>query len=213
MKQRKHSVERTVDTYFTDGCGRCPMGGTPECKVHAWDDVLKKLRTILLDCGLVEVLKWSMPCYTSDGKNIVLLTAFKEYCAVAFFKGSLLKDAKGVLVTPGENSQAVRQIRITRVQDVAKLEPILKAYVREALEIEKSGQKVNLKKITEYAIPEEFQHALKENAALKKAFTALTPGRQRGYLLYFAGAKQSQTRIARIEKCIPDILKGIGFYD
>lgn len=205
-------MNKNPDTYFTDGCGRCSLGGTPDCKVHSWTEELKKLRAILLASGLNEESKWGFPCYTSDGKNVILLGAFKEYCAVGFIKGALLKDTKKLLVTPGENTQTVRQLRFTNARDVVKMEPILRAYISEAIEVEKSGVKVTVKKKPE-PIPEELQRKLDEMPKLKVAFEALTPGRQRGYILYFSGAKQSETRAARVEKCVPQILAGKGFYD
>lgn len=205
-------MNRKPDTYFSDGCGRCKLGGTPECKVHAWAEELKKLRAILLSCGLTEESKWGFPCYTFEKRNVVLLGAFKEYCAVGFIKGALLKDAKGLLVKPGENTQTVRQLRFTSLREIVKMESVVKAYVAEAMEVEKSGSKPAVRKEPE-PVPAELQTKLDEIPALKAAFDALTPGRRRGYVLYFSAAKQSKTREARIEKCMPQILKGKGFYD
>jgi uncharacterized protein YdeI (YjbR/CyaY-like superfamily) len=165
---------------------------------------------IILDCGLDEELKWGVPCYTFQKSNILLIGAFKEYCALSFFKGALLKDADGILSKPGENTQAGRVIRFTDYREVDRMEPILKAYIYEAVEVEKAGLKVNFKKITEHEIPEEFQNKLDENTALKTAFDALTPGRRRGYILYFSQPKQSKTRTSRIEKCMRQILNGKG---
>ena len=182
-------------------------------KSKKWQEELKNLRRIVLDCELTEEVKWRHPCYTLDGSNVVILGGFKEYCVLTFVKGALLKDAKGVLVKPGENTQAARMIRFTNVQQIVKLEPTLKAYIREAVEVEKAGLKVNLKKSTEFKIPEEFQRKLDEIPALKTAFAALTPGRQRGYILYFSAAKQSKTREARVEKWMRQILKGKGLDD
>ena len=201
-----------VDTYLIEGCGRCPLGGTPHCKVHGWQEELKELRRILLDCGLTEDLKWKVPCYTSQKRNIVILSAFKEYCALLFFKGALLKDAHGILMKPGENTQAGRQIRFTRLQDIVKMESILKATILEAIEVEKAGLKVQPKKNPE-PVPEELQNKLDELPALRTAFEALTRGRQRAYILHFSAPKQSKTRVVRIEKCIPRILKGKGLND
>lgn len=201
-----------VDHYLAEGCGRCPLVGTPECKVNDWREELKRLRKIILDCGLVEELKWSMPCYTFEKNNVLLLAALKEYCAVGFFKGSLLKDAKGVLVAPGENTQAARQIRFTGVREVVEMESTVKSYIREAIELEKAGAKVHFKKNPE-PIPEELQDKLDELPALKAAFNALTPGRQRGYILFFSAPKQSKTRTARVEKCTRQILNGKGLND
>ena len=164
-----------------------------------WQEELKKLRTIILDCQLTEELKWGVPCYTFQNSNIVLMHVFKEYCALLFVKGALLKDANGILIQQTENVQAARQIRFTNVREIVEMEPILKAYIHEAIEVEKAGLKVNFKKTTEFNMPEEFQNKLDEIPALKTAFDALTPGRQRAYLLYFSAPKQSKTRVARVE--------------
>jgi uncharacterized protein YdeI (YjbR/CyaY-like superfamily) len=168
---------------------------------------------VCLDCGLIEELKWGKPCYTYRESNIVLIHGFKEYCALLFFKGALLKDPKDILVQQTENVQAERQIRFTNVRQIVEMEPTLKAYIKEAIEVEKAGLEVSYKKTSEFAIPEEFQNRLDESPVLKKAFRALTPGRQRGYLLYFSAAKQSKTREARIAKCEQQILKGKGLND
>ncbi len=200
-----------IDQYLSEGCGRCALGNTPQCKVHFWTEELARLRKIVLDFGLTEELKWGMPCYTLGKKNIVIVSAFKEYCAVLFFKGALLKDASGILTTQTENSQSGRQARYTSLDQIAKTETILISYLKEAVELENSGAKVEFKKVTEFAIPEEFQAKLSSSPDLKKAFEALTPGRQKGYLLHFAAAKQSKTREARIEKLMPQILAGKGF--
>jgi len=200
-----------ADIFFTDGCGRCSLGGTPACKVHLWEKELEMMREILLGCNLQEERKWGVPCYTYQNKNIALLGAFKEYCAISFFKGSLLEDAAGVLSKPGENSQAARLFRFTGLQKIEEMQALITSYVFEAIEIEKAGIKVAFKKIEEHAIPEEFQRQLDTMPALKAAFHALTPGRQRAYLLHFSGAKQAATRASRIEKCIPRILEGRGF--
>ncbi len=178
-----------------------------------WREEFEKLRTIILGRGLAEELKWGVPCYTYEKSNVVLIHGFKEYCAILFVKGALLKDAKHVLITQTENVQSARQIRFTNVREIAKMEPILKAYIDEAVEAEKAGLKVNFKKTTEFNLPVEFKHKLDKNPVLKKAFYALTPGRQRAYLLYFSAPKQSQTREARVEKSIRQILKGKGLND
>ena len=178
-----------------------------------WQEEFGKLRMIVLACGLTEELKWGCPCYTFQKRNIVLMHGFKEYCALLFFKGALLKDAKGILIQQTENVQAARQIRFTNVREIIKLKTIVKAYIKEAIEVEKAGVKVNLKKTAEFKMPEEFQNKLNESPALKRAFAALTPGRQRGYLLHFSAAKQSKTRQARIEKAMPQILTGKGLND
>ncbi len=182
-------------------------------KAKKWQEELGKLRTIVLDCQLTEELKWGVPCYTFNKNNIVLIHVFKEYCALLFFKGTLLKDTKGILIRQTENVQAARQIRFTSARKIVKMERIIKAYIYEAIEVEKAGLKVELKKTTEFNMPEEFKKKLDKSAVLKTAFSALTPGRQRGYLLYFSSAKQAKTRESRIEKYIPQILKGKGIDD
>lgn len=182
-------------------------------KEQNWQEEMEKLRAILLDCRLAETMKWRHPCYTFQEKNIVLIHGFKDYCALLFFKGALLKDAKGILIQQTENVQAARQIRFTDVGEIARLEPTLKAYVQEAIEVEKSGLEVDFKKTAEFAMPEEFQNKLDQNPALEVAFEALTPGRQRAYLLHFSAPKQAKTREARIEKWTPHILEGKGLKD
>ena len=182
-------------------------------KNKKWQEELQKLRTIILDCPLTEEVKWRVPCYTFQQKNVVFLGALKESCVLSFVKGVLLKDAKGILIQQTENSQSVRVIRFAHVQQIIELEPVLKAYINEAIEVEKAGLKVTLKKVSEFKIPEEFQTKLDEIPSLKKAFSALTPGRQRAYLLYFSGAKQSKTRESRVEKCMQRILNGKGIDD
>jgi uncharacterized protein YdeI (YjbR/CyaY-like superfamily) len=182
-------------------------------KAKQWKKEYEKLRVIILDCGLTEELKWGVPCYTFQKSNIALIHGFKEYCAILFVKGALLKDAKGVLIQQTENVQAARQIRFTNVREIAEMEPILKAYVHEAIEVEKAGLKVNYKKAAEFSTPEEFINKLEEVPGLQDAFDGLTPGRQRAYLLYFSAPKQSKTRESRIEKYIPQILKGKGLND
>jgi len=172
-----------------------------------------KLRTIVLGCGLTEELRWGCPCYTFEERNIALIHGFKEYCAMLFMKGVLLKDANGILIQQTENVQSARQIRFTHVREIVKLKTVLKAYIHEAIELEKAGVKVRLKTTSEFRIPEEFQNQLDKIPALKTAFAALTPGRQRGYLLYFAAPKQSKTRESRIEKCTSKILNGKGLND
>ena len=182
-------------------------------KQKKWQEELKTLRRIILNSELNEEVKWRVPCYTFQKSNVVLLGAFKEYCVMSFVKGALLKDPKGILVTPGENTQSARVIRFTSVEQILKTESSLKAYVDEAIEVEKAGLKVAFKKITERAVPEELQKKLDEMPALKTAFGALTPGRQRAYLLYFSAAKQSKTRVSRVDKCMKQILKGKGLND
>ena len=195
----ENMINHKVDFYFS--------------KENKWQKEIGKLRMIILNCGLTEELKWGVPSYTFQKKNIVLIHVFKEYCAVLFFKGALLKDPKGILIQQTENVQSARQIRFSNLKEIIKLEAILKKYIFEAVEVEKAGLKVDLKKTTEYAVPAEFKKKLDKNALLKKAFHALTPGRQRAYLLFFSSAKLSTTREVRIEKSIPKIMKGIGLND
>jgi uncharacterized protein YdeI (YjbR/CyaY-like superfamily) len=182
-------------------------------KAKQWREEFAALRTIVLDCGLTEEFKWMHPCYTFQNRNVVLIHGFKEYCALLFIKGALLKDAKGILIQQTENVQAARQARFTHVREIAKLTSILKAYIKEAMEAEKAGSEVTYKKTSEFKMTEEFQKKLDEIPALETAFKTLTPGRQRGYLLYFSAAKQSQTREARIEKCMDQIFDGKGLND
>ncbi|MED3884229.1 YdeI/OmpD-associated family protein [Priestia sp. TRN 1309] len=182
-------------------------------KAKKWKEEYETLRKIVLDCELTEDFKWMNPCYTFEKKNIVLIHGFKEYCALLFPKGSLLQDSHGILIQQTENVQGARQIRFTNVQEIAEKEAILKAYIYEAIEVEKAGLKVKAKKPEELIIPEELQHKFDEIPALKDAFTTLTPGRQRAYILHFSAAKQSKTRASRVEKCIPNILNGKGLND
>ncbi|PBQ30887.1 hypothetical protein CNR22_03545 [Sphingobacteriaceae bacterium] len=188
-----------VDFYFT--------------KAKKWQKEIDLLRTIVLDSGLTEELKWGVPCYTLDGNNVVLIHTFKDYCALLFHKGVLIKDVKAVLIQQTENVQAARQMRFTDLREIIDLKTTIKTYIKEAIKIEKSGEKVPMKETREFKMPEEFKSRLEKNAGLKKAFETLTPGRQRGYLLYFSSAKQSSTRESRIEKYIPQILKGKGVDD
>lgn len=182
-------------------------------KAKEWQQEINKLRSVLLSCQLTEELKWGTPCYTFRGHNIVLIHTFKEYCALLFFKGALLSNSDGILIQQTKNVQAARQVRFTGLNEITELEPVLKAHVYEAIEVEKVGLQVELKKTTEYTITDEFQKKLDEMPLLKKAFYALTPGRQRGYLLHFSAPKQSKTREARVEKSIPQILNGKGLND
>ncbi len=182
-------------------------------KAKKWRDEFKHLRMILLDCGLTEELKWGKPCYTFQKNNIAILQGFKEFCALMFFQGALLRDSNSILERPGENTQAARRITFTNIQEIIEMEPILKGYIHEAIEVEKGGLKVNLKETTDFAIPEEFQNRLGEIPGLKTAFDALTPGRQRAYILYFSQPKQSKTRASRVEKCVRQILNGKGLND
>jgi len=182
-------------------------------KAKAWQEEFTQLRAIILDCGLDEDFKWGQPCYTLDGGNVVLIHGFKEYCALLFFKGALLKDPKNILIQQTENVQAARQVRFASAEQIAKLDKVLKTYIRNAIELEKSGAKVEFKKTTEFSWPEEFERKVDDMPALRTAFAALTPGRQRAYLLHFSSAKQAKTRESRIEKCVPQILSGKGLDD
>ncbi|MDB5008987.1 MAG: hypothetical protein JWQ84_2484 [Mucilaginibacter sp.] len=182
-------------------------------KAKQWQEEYEKLRMIALDCGLTEELKWGCPCYTLNKQNIVLIHGFKEYCAFLFFKGALLNDNHGILIQQTENVQSARQIRFVNLREIVELEAVLKAYIYEAIEVEKAGLKVTPKKTEDFAVPAEFQHKLDHIPALKTAFEALTPGRQRGYLFHFSQPKQSKTREARVEKYIPQILDGKGLDD
>ena len=182
-------------------------------KAEKWKKEFEQLRMIILDCGLTEEVKWGNPCYTYEGGNVVLMHGFKEYCALLFFKGALLHDAKSILIQQTENVQSARQVRFTNIREVIKMEKTLKAYIYEAIEIEKAGLKVKLKETSDFKVPEEFQKKLNEKPALKKAFEALTPGRQRAYIFYFSQPKQSKTREARIEKSLQQILDGKGLND
>jgi len=182
-------------------------------KNEKWQKEIKKMRKIVLDCGLEEELKWGCPCYTYNGANTVLIHVFKDYCAYLFFKGALLNDPEGILIQQTANVQSARQIRFTNLSEIVKKEKVSKAYIYEAIEVEKAGLKVKLKKVSEFKMPEEFQAKLNKNKALKKAFESLTPGRQRGYILYFSSAKQAATRESRIEKYTKQILSGKGLED
>jgi uncharacterized protein YdeI (YjbR/CyaY-like superfamily) len=182
-------------------------------KAQKWQEEFGKLRMIVLDCGLTEELKWGVPCYMFGKSNIVLIHGFKEYCALLFFKGALLNDPKGILIIQTENVQAARQIRFTNVREIVKMAPALKAYIYEAIEVEKAGLKVSFKKTGEFSMPDEFKNKLDKTPALKTAFEALTPGRQRAYILYFSAPKQAKTRESRVEKSMRQILKGKGLND
>ena len=195
----KHLTNPAVDFYFS--------------KNTKWQQELEQLRKIILDCGLTEVLKWGCPCYTHNDSNIVLIHEFKDYCALLFFKGALMNDTNGILVQQTKNVQAARQVRFTNVKEVVKMKAVLKTYIYEAIEVENAGLKVVLKKPVEFDMAEEFKLRLDKQPALKKAFNALTPGRQRAYLLHFAAPKQAKTREARVEKWAPQILKGKGLND
>ena len=201
-----------IDNYLEQGCMRCELGGTPDCKVHTWTAELEKLRAIVLDCGLTEELKWGVPCYTFNDANVLTVSALKNYSVLSFFKGVLLKDSDSILESPGPNSQSARLIKFTSVDEIPKLETTLKRYVYEAIEVEKAGLKVEFKKNPE-PMPEELVQKFSDDPILKSAFESLTPGRQRGYILYFSQPKQSKTRESRIEKCTGKILNGEGLND
>lgn len=201
-----------ADFYFLNGCMRCKLGGTPQCKVNKWSKELHLLRQIMLDSGLNEEVKWSVPCYTLNNKNLIMINAFKEYACLSFYNGALLSDKKKILTKHGEHSQSVRTIRFTHFKEIVKQTKIIKSYIKEAIETEKSGKKIQLKKNPE-PIPEELKTFFEKDKKLESAFGALTPGRQRGYIIYFSGAKQSKTRFERIKKCREKILNGEGLND
>ncbi len=201
-----------IDLYLEEGCGRCNRYQTPDCKVHRWSAALSELRRIALETGLEEEYKWSQPTYTFNGKNVFIVSALNDFALLAFFKGSLLKDERELLVAPGANSQASRQFKFTDVKRIRELESTIKAYIYEAVEIEKAGLEVHFKERPE-PMPEELEQAMEIDPDLKAAFENLTPGRQRGYILYFSQPKQSQTRINRIEKYRQAIIDGKGMHD
>jgi uncharacterized protein YdeI (YjbR/CyaY-like superfamily) len=201
-----------VETYFIDGCGRCAFGGTPQCKVHNWEIELKYLRNTILSCGLTEESKWGMPTYTFQKNNILMLAAFKEYCAISFFKGALLSDTEGILEKQGENTQLARIIKFVDLSKIFAFESVIKAYIYEATEVEIAGLKIEGKKTAE-PLPEELLAKFEEYPNLKIAFEKLAPSKQRGYLIHFSGTSFSKTKETRIEKCIPKILIGKGFND
>lgn len=203
----------SVNDYLKVGCGRCPFVATPRCKVNDWRAELKLLRALVLECGLLEELKWSVPCYTINNRNVLIVSALREYCSLSFFKGSLMRDPNKILVKPGENSQAAMLIKFTSLQQINELDATLREYILEAAEIERSGQKVNLQAKHELQLPDELLKKFEALPALKRAFESLTPGRQRGYVLFFSAAKQAKTRESRIEKWIPSILEGRGMHD
>jgi uncharacterized protein YdeI (YjbR/CyaY-like superfamily) len=200
-----------VAPYFDIGCGRCKLVATPACKVKRFPEELQELRQMLLESGMTEELKWSMPCYTVNGKNVLILGAFKEYCSLNFFNGHLLNDPKNLLVKAGEHSQAGRQLRFRNQQELELLRADALDFIRQAMETELSGKPVPKIQAPAISWPEELEDALNGNPALDRAFRALTPGRQRSYLLHLSSAKQASTRKARMERCIPGIMAGKGF--
>ncbi len=205
-------MNTSVENYFVDGCMRCSLGGTPDCKVHQWTNELALLRRIVLSCGLTEACKWGVPCYTFENNNVVMISAFKGFCSISFFKGALLKDVESLLTKPGENAQAARLLKFTDARQITEIEAQIRAYIFEAIEVEKAGLKVEFKKNPE-PIPDELQARLDEDSVFRSAFEALTPGRQRGYIIHFSQPKQSSTRLSRIEKCTANILNGVGMHD
>jgi uncharacterized protein YdeI (YjbR/CyaY-like superfamily) len=206
-------MNRTIEGYFADGCGRCPLGGTPDCKVHAWRPILEALRDLLRSCGLEETVKWGMPCYQYQGANVVILGAFKEFASLGFFKGSLLQNADGILTRQGENSEASRVIKVVELAWLRDWEEQVRACIYEAIEVEKSGLKVATRTVEEEDFPEVIRQRLAEMPDLRNAFFALTPGRRKGYLLYFKGAAQDKTRLSRLEKQVSRIMNGKGLHD
>lgn len=199
-----------VDLFFIDGCGRCKLYKTAACKVHTWKLELQALRQIALNSGLTEELKWKQPCYTINGKNILIVSAFKESCIINFMKGALLKDPRAILEMPGENSNSSRFIRFKNIDRIIELENTITEYIKEAIEIEQSGLKIISKKVEDYPMPEELNQEFKSDIAFKNAFYSLTPGRQKAYLIYYSSAKQSATKISRIQKTKEAIFNGKG---
>ncbi len=208
----KLKLNAQVDKYLINGCMRCKYGGTPQCKVNNWKVELETLRQIIMECGLTEELKWGIPCYTVDGKNVAIVSAFKDYASLSFFKGALLTDKHKMLYRRSESSQSVRLIKFTNIDQITQSRDNLKDYILEAVKIEKSGKKIESQKNPE-PIPDELLQAFEDDPAFKKAFYALTPGRQRGYTIYFSQPKQSQTRTGRIKKYKEQIFNGIGLND
>lgn len=205
-------ITKSVDIYLSEGCGRCSLGGTPDCKVHKWTAELDYLRSILINSELTEECKWGLPCYTFKSKNIILISAFKDYCTINFLKGAIIKDPNKILVKQGENSQSARCIKFTSIDQIHKVESEIISFIKQTIEIEIKGLKVKIDKNPE-PIPEELTDIFKEDPTFKSAFEALTPGRQRGYIIFFSAPKQSATRKSRIEKYTEKILNGEGLND
>lgn len=205
-------MNQNIDLYLSEGCGRCNLYQTPQCKVQFWQEPMRALRAILLDTELTEEFKWSQPCYTYNGKNVMMLTAFNDFCCIAFFKGALLDDSNNLLEFPGPNSQASKRLNITNEKQVIEFEPQIRDFIKQAIELEISGASIEFKKVPE-PIPNELMEAFTENSELETAFFNLTPGRQRGYIIHFSQPKQSKTRVSRINKLTPKILDGKGFHD
>jgi uncharacterized protein YdeI (YjbR/CyaY-like superfamily) len=209
-RQKAHMNNESVDSYLQHGCGRCDKFRTPACKVHLWTDALLELRELLISSGLVETMKWGSPCYTLDGKNVVMLTSLKDCCALSFFKGAALADEEGALVAPGPNSQFMRMLTFTSVGDLKERRPQAVGFVQQAIEAERAGLTVAPRTGTE-PMPAELEERLDADPDLRRAFESLTPGRQRSHILHVSGAKQSATREQRVEKCAAKILAGRGF--
>jgi uncharacterized protein YdeI (YjbR/CyaY-like superfamily) len=209
---KKVLMNPKVDQYLMEGCMRCPLGGTSQCKVHSWHAELQLLRSIVLECALTEEVKWGVPCYTVDGKNVLIVSAFKEYAAISFFKGALMTDPHGILIKQGPHSQAGRLIKYTHTDQIAAQHELLKSYIIEAVSIENLGLKIPANQHPE-PIPDELLHSFEEDPPFRDAFDLLTPGRQRGYIIYFSQPKQSATRAQRIIKMKEQIFKGIGMHD
>jgi uncharacterized protein YdeI (YjbR/CyaY-like superfamily) len=202
-------MNNKVDLFLLDGCGRCKYYQTPQCKVHKWPEELITLRALILELGLEEEIKWGFPCYTLNGKNILMLAPFKDNCAISFFKGALLKE-NSILEKSGENSNTFRLIRFQGIEKINQEKDTIRLIIKEAIEIEKSGKKLPKTDYSAIEIPEELENAFEDDHVFKSAFKSLTPGRQRGYILHFAQPKQVQTRMNRIEKCKPAIFNGKG---
>lgn len=202
-----------VEDYLQLGCGRCDLGGTDQCKVHSWTEEIKALRVLLLRSGLKEEIKWSMPTYTLEGRNVLILAAFKEFCSLNFFKGVLLEDPDKLLESPGENSQSARYLKIRSLTEFSEKKEGIEWLIQQAIGVEMAGTKVEFKTIDDYEVPVEFQNRQENFPELKAAFERLTPGRRKGYLIHFGQAKQAATRESRIDKCIPKILEGKGMMD
>ncbi len=202
-----------VDQFLIDGCGRCKLAATPACKVHKWPQELHILRGLLLEAGLAEEIKWGFPTYTFNNKNIIMLAVFKDFCSLLFFDGHLLKDTASILKKPGENSQSGRRLEFKSPDEVKKQLKSIQAYIKEAIQIQKNGKESKVKTSPVFQIPEELLQKFKQDNILEKAFYALTPGRQRAYCLFFSGAKQTQTRVSRIEKFEAQIKMGKGMND
>lgn len=206
-------MNKVADLFFIEGCGRCELHKTPECKVHNWAEELRLMREIVLSTELNEECKWGVPCYTINGKNVLTISALKNFASMGFFKGVLIEDKSKILTFPGENSQASKQYKCTDYKQLLKDEILLRDAIFQAIEIEKSGKKIDFKQKNELVYPQELLDKFAENEDLKFSFEALTPGRKRGYILHFTQAKQAETRVSRIQKLIPKILEGKGFYD